>query len=111
MRNILNKIALAVTFALALALAISCSKDDDSNGPICSNVHSVGVQGAEVKFGECYDGSSAITEILCNGLAGEVGFKYEKSGKCPDGEKTHCNSSVPFPLAVLHEYGESIRCN
>jgi hypothetical protein len=96
---------------LTLAFTLSCSKDDDSSGPICSNVHAVNVQGMEVKFGECYDGSSAITEIECNGIAGEVGFKYEKSSKCPNGEKTHCNSNFPFPLAVLHEYGESLRCN
>jgi len=109
MNQTLKKNALKAAVLLALAFTFSCSNEDGS-GPVCSNVYSVDVQGKEVLFGQCYDGSSAITEIVCNGIAGEAGFKFERSGKCPSGEKTHCNSNVPFPLAVLHEYGESIIC-
>jgi len=103
----MNKIKFTLLFSLAFA--ISCSNEDGS-GPICSNVQSITVAGKEEKIGECYEGSSAIVQILCE-TGDMAGFQYQRSGSCPSGEKTHCSSNFPFPGAILHEYGESLICD
>jgi len=104
----MNKIKFTLLFALAFLL--SCSGHEGS-GNMCSNVHSIQVQGSGQKFGRCYDGSVFITEMECNAFTyGDYGFKFESGGKCPSGEKKQCASNVPFPLAVVHEYGEVFEC-
>jgi len=105
----MNKIKFTLLFASPFVF--SCGSHDGSNGPVCSNVHSISVQGVEQQFGRCYDGSVLITEVECNAFTyGDFGFKYDSNGKCPSGEKKQCTSSIPFPLAILHEYGEVFEC-
>lgn len=115
MNTFVKKLSMAAAFALAFLFSCSLldkdSKDNgDSGGPICSNVHSVPVLGEELLYGECYDGSSAIIESLCETF-GVAEFQYESHGKCPDGEIKSCDSNTPFLFAVLHEYGESLLCD
>lgn len=113
MNVIVKRLLIASVFVLTFPF--SCflldSSDGDGNGPICSNVRTVNILGEELLYGECYDGSSTIIQSLCEVSSDIAGFKYESNSKCPDGEKTSCKTYAPFPFAILHEYGEILRCN
>jgi len=109
-----NNRILCALFGLSLAFTLSCSEDKDDKGPVCSNVQTITIGSEKIKYGKCYDGSNLILELECAAIPAipiplsneKLEFKYESNSKCPDGEKKQCKSNAPFPLAIVHEYGD-----